>query len=139
MKTIQFLDGDFTLDGNRLEYTGEAEITMTLHLYNHDNTIKLSRWLSFEESGYIVEVLVNILTELLNQNFIDKTTYITLIACDISDENEGRIDNPGLDNLVRYYDRLGFVYDSQRNSTDPDTLSMKCNIHNFLQINQINQ
>ncbi len=133
MKMTQFLNGDFTMEGDTIEYTGEAEIVITLHIYH--NTIKLYRWLSYEESGYIVKELVNILTELLNQKYIDNDVYITLIACDISEENEGRIEYPGLNNLVRYYDRLGFFYDSQRNSNDPDTLAMKCNIKKFLQIN----
>ncbi len=136
MKTTQLLDGDFTMEGNLIKYTGEAEIDIQLHIYTFNNTINLSRWLSFEESGYIVEQLVNILQALSNEEFLDNDTYITLTACDISEENEGRIENPSLDRLVRYYDRLGFIYDTQRHMNDPDTLPMKCKVKNFLTINQ---
>ena len=99
--------------------------TMKLH---YISTIQTDYGLIIINSGMILKELIHVIKELIKLNFINTSTKFHLVAMDLNYDN-------GLDNLVRYYDRIGFWIDSCLNSTDENTLSMMTTISHFIDVN----
>ena len=105
-------------------YCGLEDFEIRLRIDN-EKRLHLDEWRSGEKSGEILKQLKKMIRELIKLKYITKSTEFLLVAQDLNYNN-------GLDNLVRYYDRIGFIIDKERNSTDPETLAMKSTIEIFL-------
>ena len=106
-------------------YVGDCDFTIDLRV-DRQKHIWLDLYRSGESSGEIVKVLKQIIKELIKLKFINNNTRFCLVAEDINYKN-------GLDNLVRYYDRLGFRYDAVLDGPQQiDTTFMSCYIKTFL-------
>ena len=105
-------------------YVGLEDFTMELRVDNQ-NRLWLDMWRSGEASGQIYKLLKKLIRELVKCKHIGNGTRFCLVAQDINCKN-------GLDNLVRYYDRLGFRYDPVLDSNDPETTFMSCYVKTFL-------
>jgi len=105
-------------------YCGLEDFEIRLRIDN-EKRLHLDEWRSGEKSGEILKQLKKMIRELIKLKYITKSTEFLLVAQDLNYNN-------GLDNLVRYYDRIGFYIDKERNSPDPETLAMKTTIDRFL-------
>ena len=105
-------------------YVGLEDYTICLRIDRQKN-LNLDEWRSGEKSGEILKELKKIVRELRKLKYINNSTEFLLVAEDLNYNN-------GLDNLVRYYDRIGFYIDAERNSQDCDNTAMKSTIKTFL-------
>ena len=105
-------------------YVGLEDFTIELRVDNQ-HRLWLDLWRSGEASGEIYKLLKKLIRELVKCKLIFMDTRFCLVAQDINCKN-------GLDNLVRYYDRLGFIYDPVLDSRDPETTFMSCYVKTFL-------
>ena len=105
-------------------YVGDCDFTIELRV-DTQKRLWLDLWRSGEASGEIVKLVKKLIKELIKHKYIHSKTRFCLVAQDINCKN-------GLDNLVRYYDRIGFMYDKVLDSNDPETTFMSCFISTFL-------
>ena len=110
-----------------IEYDGSYDYEITLRIDDR-NRLWLDHYKSGEDSGMILKELIHVIKQLIKLNFINTSTKFHLVAMDLNYNN-------GLDNLVRYYDRIGFWFDAYHNSSDENTLSMMTNISHFIDVN----
>tara|TARA_R110000751_G_scaffold8884_1_gene34460 strand:- start:584 stop:967 length:384 start_codon:yes stop_codon:yes gene_type:complete len=127
MKQIHNYSINTVSNESYIEYDGYCDYEITLRI-DDTNRLWLDHYKSGEESGMILKELIHVIKELIKLNFINNSTKFHLVAMDLNYEN-------GLDNLVRYYDRIGFWIDSYNNSTDENTLSMMTTISHFINVN----
>ena len=110
-----------------IEYDGSYDFEIQLRI-DDNKRLWLDHYKSGEDSGMILKELIHVIKQLIKLNFINNSTKFHLVAMDLNYDN-------GLDNLVRYYDRIGFWFDSCLNSTDENTLSMMTTISHFIDTN----
>ena len=128
MKQIRNYSINTRSNESYIEYDGSYDYEISLRVDDRQ-LLWLDHYKSREDSGMILKELIHVIKELIKLNFINKSTKFHLVAMDLNYEN-------GLDNLVRYYDRIGFWIDSFNNSTDENTLSMMTNITHFMNANE---
>ena len=105
-------------------YCGLEDFEIRLRI-DKQKRLHLDEWRSGEKSGKILKQLKTMVRELRKLKYVTNSTEFLLVAEDLNYYN-------GLDNLVRYYDRIGFYIDKQRNSPDPENLAMKSTVGVFL-------
>ena len=105
-------------------YCGLEDFEIRLRI-DKQKRLHLDEWRSGEKSGKILKQLKTMVRELRKLKYVTNSTEFLLVAEDLNYNN-------GLDNLVRYYDRIGFYIDKQRNSPDPENLAMKSTVGVFL-------
>tara|TARA_R110002110_G_scaffold232007_3_gene447698 strand:+ start:5756 stop:6160 length:405 start_codon:yes stop_codon:yes gene_type:complete len=105
-------------------YCGLEDFEIRLRI-DRQKKLHLDEWRSGEKSGEILKELKKIVRHLVKLKYINDSTEFLLVAQDLNYNN-------GLDNLVRYYDRIGFYIDRERNSRDYDNTAMKSTIKTFL-------
>ena len=127
MKQIRNYSINTRSNESYIEYDGSYDYEITLHI-DDTNRLWLDHYKSGEDSGMILKELIHVIKELIKLNFINTSTKFHLVAMDLNYNN-------GLDNLVRYYDRIGFWFDAYHNSSDENTLSMMTNISHFIDVN----
>ncbi len=120
-KNRKYIEGQVTLKGNEI---------VNIPIYGKPENVQKNIDNLFQ---FLIDDINNdsnfIISELIKLNFINKSTKFHLVAMDLNYEN-------GLDNLVRYYDRIGFWIDSYNNSTDENPLSMMTTITHFMNANE---
>lgn len=127
MKQIRNYSINTVCNESYIEYDGYCDFEIQLRI-DLDKRLWLDHYKSGEESGMILKELIHLIKELIKLNCINNSTKFHLVAMDLNYDN-------GLDNLVRYYDRIGFWFDSCLNSTDENTLSMMTTISHFMDVN----
>ena len=105
-------------------YVGNRDFTIHLRI-DSSKRIHLDQWISGEKSGKILCELKKIINKLIKLKHINLSTEFLLDAEDLNRED-------GLDRLVRYYKRLGFIEDPENDKDVDYVLAMKSTIGKFL-------
>ena len=105
-------------------YVGNRDFTIHLRI-DSSKIIHLDQWMSGEKSGKILSELKKIINQLIKLKHINLSTEFLLEAQDLNFQN-------GLDRLVKYYKRLGFIEDKENKCDYDDMLVMKSTIGKFL-------